>query len=303
MKSSFLILINIGFLLAFENEVNYDTEDIIFQIKGFFDQYVEGIKNKLKSVDKILYNNSTDYIEDFNLNDLLSSTKNFEDDLKNMLTTDLKDFRAVKQTLDEKSIDFETKIKILKHRFTRTQTELSKLTNEVNGRNNTKQIISNEIKSNLNEMQLQLFKSVELVRSLLNDLNKYEKSIYLVKLDLRSFNYTYINNDKQDTLNSLKLKLHETNTEVAILTKTIQDKITFMNNTYHLEKLFVKNAMFDIKIVEDSIKNKTESLKRLKANVDEKRLSFDNLNMTIRKLKSVQEEYKGRLWFKFRCLA
>jgi hypothetical protein len=98
--------------------------------------------------------------------------------------------------------------------------------------------------------------------------------------------------DKKDDLYNLKLKLKEQNIESNILTSVLTDKLYFMNRTHALDSLF-KSHVINPKDLEESIHNKTEALNSLKQNVEEKSHTLDGLNSTLRKLRSVQEEYRG----------
>jgi chromosome segregation ATPase len=166
-----LVLFIIGLVLAFE-----DGEDIIFQIKGFFDQYVDSLKNKMKSVEKVITNNSTEYIEDFNLNDFVGSVNQYEEDIQAMMEMNLKDLRVDKQQLDEKVIDYETKIKILRSRFTRVQAELNKISTDLNGKNHTMLTVTNDISNDLKAVQTSLTNSLGMINSLKDYIQQFNHS-------------------------------------------------------------------------------------------------------------------------------
>jgi chromosome segregation ATPase len=92
----------------------------------------------------------------------------------------------------------------------------------------------------------------------------------------------------------MKLKLHESNSEIGMLTKVLTDKLHFMNATYALDRLFQEGQMNNTTLM-DSVKNKTQALEMLRQSVEEKHQTVDGLNSTLKKLKAVQEEYRGIL--------
>jgi hypothetical protein len=164
-------------LKSFQFEMsNYDSEDIVYMIKNFFDEYTENLKKKLLTVDKILTNNNTEYITDFNIDDILKNVKAFEEDVMNVNENDLKNLRNDKQTLDEKNIDFETRNKILKNRINIANSEINKITSDYNNKNSTVVMLSNDIQSYITQSEHNLNSTNSLVLNLLNGLENYQKS-------------------------------------------------------------------------------------------------------------------------------
>jgi hypothetical protein len=176
-----ILLLLVSYIITFETE-SFDTEDLVFQMKGLFDQYADNLRNKMKSVDKIIQNNSTQYVENFSIEDFLKSSKGLQEDLEVILEANLKDLRTDNQHLDEKVLDYETKVKILRSRFTRMQTELNRVSGELNAKNHTMLLITNDIMNDLSQVNNYLTNSQNMIKNIKAYVSQYQQCKILINI-------------------------------------------------------------------------------------------------------------------------
>jgi hypothetical protein len=288
---------------TFGSESAPDPDDVIYKMKNFFDTYTENLKNSVKSVDKLyLPNNSTTdenavYVSEFDPNSLKRLSQNIVEENNQMREKDLRNIREDKQIVEEKNIDMQTKNKILNSRTNIASSERNKLMNDYGEKNNRKNALESDVKS---------------LKSKLDNLSSDSNSkITQIKMNIKKYddvinNIPSILNEKvfedelkiQNQLEKLGTEIFKSAFESDFYMNHNQTKIDFIIKADTLNKIFA-NGLNQIKTknlnLENSIRNKTGIIDKIKKEIEEKYNIFEKMNNTISKLHLIQADYSKAL--------
>jgi hypothetical protein len=286
--------------LEAESENNIDSDDLIFQMKSFFDSYANKLKNSMKGVDKLIIPSNTSapeivYSTSYDLDDFKKQTGNFLDDNIQMREKDLKNQRESKQNVEEKYIDLITKNKILKSRINIANSENNKMTNDFNEKINLKTSQETELKDFKEKSEKFIFDNYEKLQILKNYTRAYDDKIQKLK-----FNETVFEDEMkiQNNLEKLKTEIFKSDFETQFILNLNSSKSDFIIKARALDDLFKRkrdDIQVQISVAEANIKNKTDTIKNFKREIENKYLTFDNVNNTVGKLKNIQSDYKNAL--------
>jgi hypothetical protein len=286
--------------LEAESENNIDSDDLIFQMKSFFDSYANKLKNSMKGVDKLIIPSNTSvpeivYSTSYDLDDFKKQTGNFLEDNIQMREKDLKNQRESKQNVEEKYIDLITKNKILKSRINIANSENNKMTNDFNEKINLKTSQETELKDFKEKSEKFIFDNYEKLQILKNFTRAYDDKIQKLK-----FNETVFEDEMkiQNNLEKLKTEIFKSDFETQFILNLNSSKSDFIIKAIALDDLFKRkrdDIQVQILVAEANIKNKTDTIKNFKREIENKYLTFDNLNNTVGKLKNIQSDYKNAL--------
>jgi chromosome segregation ATPase len=302
MKISFVIIlimiisyIKCSFLqleqLLASNQDEMDSDDMVYKMKEYFDNYAIKLKQSTKTFDKIVLPQEIVYTDKFDLDDLNRKSKTFVSDSSTAQEKDLKILREFKQIAEEKNIDLETKNKILNTRISISSTEKNKMNADLNSKISKKQEDEtdlNRIKVNGNKLADE---NLRIIKEIKNVLQNYTHNYEKLKLNQKTFEDEFSLINKLDNVRS---ELFKTKIETEFYKDQNQTNTAFISSAKNLSKIFeseINSIRVKIQNIQLGIDNKTELIQNKKKKLEENFESFQNLNRTITKLHSMQDEY------------
>lgn len=102
----------------------------------------------------------------------------------------------------------------------------------------------------------------------------------------------------QNILENLRTDIFKSDFENQFILNLNSSKTDFIIKAIELDNLFKRkrdDIEVQISVAEAGIKNKTDTIKKFKREIENKFLKFDNLNNTVSKLKNIQFDYKNAL--------
>lgn len=273
-----------------------DTDDLIFKMKSFFEQYANKLKNNIKVATKVILpsdneKDNPEYITNFDIEELKRRTQGVLDDINKIREKDLRNYRDEKQQVEEKNIDLMTRNKILNSRMNIADSEKNKLLSDFNDKNNNKNTIIHEIKSHSEKSEKLLDSSVERIKNTDQFMKKFDTAIHGLNL------YENIFEDQlnlENKLTDLKLKNYLADFEDKFYKDSNSTNLNFIQAGKGIESIFeegLKKIRSQNILVENSIKNKTEVIKKIKNKIEGKYEKFNKLNITNSNLKSIQQKF------------
>lgn len=99
---------------------------------------------------------------------------------------------------------------------------------------------------------------------------------------------------------NLNQKIYKAKNEQEFFNEQNENKKSFLDELYKIKNLFVSKVK-KIKVqnsnLVNSVKNKTETYKKIKEKIVNKYDNIESLNTTAFKLKNMQKEYKSKLFY------
>ena len=281
------------------NEVIMDTDDMIYKMKTFFDNYYKKSQNHMFDVDKIIQpskkENNIEYVRNFDLNQFLSKGQNYIDENILFLEKDLKNLREEKSILEEKNLDLTTKNKILNSRNNIASNENNKLSNDYNEKKNIMDSNESNINQSIKKSEDLLKENINKLEIIINKAKNYAEKIKSLTLNEKVFEEDLTMQNNLEHLINEVFKADFESEFYKIHNKRVEE---YTPKIKELEEIF-KNSLNEIKQkkekLEMNIEKETESLKEIKSKIKNKLEVFDSLNTTQIQLKNVENSYINTL--------